>query len=374
MGYSMSLPDIHFAEKDAAVIESELNAKFTELSGRTLAAADPINIIFKVFTAQIAVMRNNIDKAGRMNLLSTTQDEYLDEFAQDFKLERKKAISASTTIRFTLTEIQLKDIIIKKDTKVTAGDNIYFAVKQDTKIIAGNRYVDVICYCTTPGTVGNNYKAGSINQQFQTQQFISGVSNLDISSGGLDKESDEQFKERRLLAPEALSTAGPDDAYKYWTKDAVSDVIDVQITSPSPAEVIIYPLMKDGRFPTPTELELILQNCKPEGRRPLTDKVSTCEPTAVEYKVNLRYWLSSKVSVDVEQMQANINQAVQSFIYYTKTGLGRAINPDILHNLVMNAGARRLEILEPTLQNLQIFEVGNNTSCNVEYQGIEVDN
>ncbi len=369
----MSLPDIHFAEKDPAVIEAEILDKFKELSDRTLAPADPIMTVFKVVVAQLAILRNSVDKAGRMNLLMTTEDEYLDALVKDFNLVRKEAVEASVTIRFTLTQTQLKDIVILKGTKVTAGDNVFFAVTEDTSILAGELYKDIVCKCTVGGIVGNNYLAGTINQQVQPQQFIGGVLNIDISSGGLDKESDDSLIERRLVAPNALSTAGPDKGYIFIARNAVAGVIDVEPYSPTPGVVQIIPLMTDGRFPTISELKIILEACSPSDKRPLTDKVEAIPPLAADYVIDLTYWVSSKAQIEIDQIQKNIQKAVDDFVYLVKTKLGRPINPSLLEQMIMNAGARRVEIRSPKLQELTCLYVANNTNTNVEFGGIEKD-
>lgn len=371
----MSLPDIHFAQKDPALIEAEMVAVVKEVSGRTLAPADPLMTALKVLTAQFTTLRARIDFAGRMNLLSTSEKEYLDEKVKDFKLERNKAVPAYVTMRFTLTAPQLKNITIGKGTKVTAGDNVYFAVPNDVVIKAGDTKVDIICYCTEGGEIGNDYEPGQINTQFNPQPFIGGVINTDTSAGGVDSESDESLKARRIDAPEALSTAGPDNAYIHWAKTASAEIIDAKVDSPSPGLVVIYPLMTDGRMPTDSELQLVVAAVSPADRRPLTDKVSAVKPEQVDYEINVRYWLSNKTPLDVDQMKNNINQAVQQFIYDIKTKLGRPINPDVLRTAMMNAGARRVELISPSQIDLKAYQVGNLAKdAIVDFVNIETDN
>lgn len=370
----MSLPDIHFAEKDPAVIKAEMVAILQEQSGRNIAPADPLMIIADVLTAQFVTIRNQLDFTGRMNLLLTSQGSYLDEKVKDFKLERNKAIPAYVTICFTLVAPQAKNVIVKKDTKVSAGDNVYFAVPNDVVIKAGDTSADIICYCTEGGEIGNDYLPGEINTQFNPQQFIGGVVNTDISAGGVDVEDDESLISRRLSAPDALSVAGPDGAYIHWAKLASAETIDAKVDSPNPGEVVIYILMTDGRMPTNTELQLTLAMCNSDDRRPLTDKVIAKAPEQVPYDIDLRYWISNKTPLDPDQMKANINQAVQNFIYNIKTNLGEAINPDVLRNMVMNAGARRIELSSPIQLELKQYQIGQNINCNVEFVDIEVDN
>lgn len=367
------LPDITFAYKDPELIKAQLAARFKDKSGRELAAADPIMTIFNVITAELVGLRSTIDFTGKQNLLAYSRDSYLDHKNKDFDLERFQAVKAAATIRFTLNQLQKEDVVIPAGTKVNADSKVYFMVQEDTTVKLGLSYIDITCLATIGGEIGNNYLPGTIVTQFNPLPFIGGVLNLDMSAGGVNRESDESFRERRLVAPHALSTAGPDKGYEYWARTASSSIIDVEPYSPTPGVVQIIPLMTDGRFPTGAELDLITKACRPDDRRPLTDKVESVTPVAADYEIKLTYWISSKAEIDTPQIQANVTAAIDKFIYLTKTKLGRAINPSVLENMIMAAGARRVSIEKPGQKELTSLQVGNNTNCDVTYGGIEKD-
>ena len=309
------LPDVIFADKDPEVIKAQLAARFTELSERELADADPIMTLFNTITAQLVGVRALINFTGRQNLLAYSKDKYLDQKNLDFDLRRFESVKAAVTIRFTFNQLQDKDEVILKGTKVNADTKVYFEVPEDIIIKVGEKSKDVTCLATVGGTIGNGYLPGTIISQFSPLPFIAGVVNIDISAGGVESESDQAFAERRLVAPHALSTAGPDKGYEYWARTASSSIIDVEPYSPTPGVVQIIPLMIDGRFPTQAELDLITQACRPSDRRPLTDKVEAITPLSVDYEIKLTYWISSKAEMDTNQIQENIKKSVENFIY-----------------------------------------------------------
>jgi len=367
------LPEISFASKDPELIKAQLLARFKEKSGRELGDADPITTLFNVFTAEIVSLRSAVDYAGKQNLLAYAADHFLDNKNLDFDLRRFLAVKAVVTIRFTINQLQLKDKIIPKGTKVTADSKVFFEVIEDLQVPVNAEYIDSTCRATEGGVIGNGYLPGVIVTQINPLPFVAGVVNIDISAGGVDQEDDFVFVERRLVAPHALSTAGPDKGYEYWARTGSASIIDVEPYSPSPGVVQIIPLMIDGRFPTEAELEVIEAACSSSNRRPLTDKVQAISPQAVNYEIKLTYWISSKAEIDPSQIQENVKKAVDSFIYLTKTKLGRPINPSVLENMIMAAGARRVSIASPVQTELTCLEVGNNILCNVVFGGIEKD-
>lgn len=368
-----NLPPITFAAKDPDAIKNGMLAKYKELSGRTLAPADPTMTLFEVFTAQFVSLRAAIDFTGKQNLLAYAEDDYLKHRVSDFGLKAKEAVKARVSMIFTMTQKLSYGLTIKKGTRVTADSKFYFEVPESVTIQPGDISALIICVATIGGDAGNLYKAGLITNLVDPIAYIGGVVNIDDSTGGDDDESNDSLRERRLLAPEALSTAGPDNAYKYWAKSATTDVIDVEVYSPEPGVVRIVPLMADGRMPTKTELELILVTCNPSDKRPLTDNVEVAAPTQVDYGIKLKYWISSKTNIEISQVQDNVDKAIRNFIYLTKTKLGRAINPSVLNRMIMDAGARRTQIDNPVQAELNSWKVGNNISCSVEFGGIEED-
>jgi phage-related baseplate assembly protein len=368
-----NLPEISFAYKDPAKIKADLVARYKAESGRTLAEADPLMSFVNVLTAMLVGIRADIDFTGKQNTLAYAVDEYLDHKCTDFDLKRKEAEKARVTMLFTLSQVLPRDIVIPKDTQVTADSKVFFAVPEDTTVPAGSESISIICIATESGTAANNYAIGEIVQLVVRPAGVDSVVNLDISAGGTIAETNDQFVERRLLAPAALSNAGPDDNYKYYARSASSAVIDVQVKSPTPGIVNIIALMTDGRLPTDAELELIATACNPEHIRPLTDNVVAVRPKQVDYEIDFEYWVSSKSSVNLTQLAENVEKATAQFIYDTQTKIGNAVNISRLEAMLMATGIRRVNIKSPKQTELTCYQVAKNVAVNIEWKGVEVD-
>lgn len=373
MSLLTNLAPVSFADKDPQKIQDEMVARFSELDGRTLAQADPVYLFLKGMTAEIVNWRSTVDFAGKQNLLAYAIGEYLEQKVADFKLSRIPAVSAIVMITFTLVQPLSTALIIPKGTLVTPDGKIFFMVPEDAVVPIGDKEINIKCICTTTGIVGNNIAAGLINQITSKIAYVQSAVNITVSGGGADAESDDDLRNRRLLAPDKLSTAGPEKSYEYYARETLTNIIDVDTYSPTPGVVRVAILMKDGALPTPSELDAVYNGLTPSSVRPLTDKVEVVAPIQVDYTINLTYWLSTKPNSDIKQLQKNITDAVDQFIFYEKTKLGRSINPSILIKMVMSAGARRVEVRTPKQLEISRQEVASVTNVNIVFGGLEAD-
>lgn len=373
MSLLTNLAPVNFADKDPQKIQDEMVAIFSELDGRTLAQADPVYLFLKGMTAEIVNLRATVDFTGKQNLLAYAIGEYLEQKVADFKLSRIPAVSANVMTTFTLVQPLSTALIIPKGTLVTPDGKIFFMVPEDAVVPIGDKDITLKCICTTAGIAGNNIAAGLINQITSKIAYVQSAVSITVSSGGADAESDDDLRNRRLLAPDKLSTAGPEKSYEYYARATLTNIIDVDTYSPTAGVVRVAILMKDGALPTPSELDAVYNGLTPSSVRPLTDKVEVVAPVQVDYTIDLTYWLSNKPNSDIKQLQKNITDAVDQFIFYEKTKLGRSINPSILIKMVMSAGARRVEVKTPKQLEIGRQEVANVTNVNIVFGGLEAD-
>lgn len=85
----------------------------------------------------------------------------------------------------------------------------------------------------------------------QTMLAFAGGSNLDhlaalVPMARLPVETDQPFRQRIQLAPEAFSTAGPTLAYVWHALSATAAVKDVTAVSPTPGDVVVTVLSAHG--------------------------------------------------------------------------------------------------------------------------------
>jgi len=106
----------------------------------------------------------------------------------------------------------------------------------------------------------------------------------------------------------------------------------------------------------------------------LTDNVQTNAPDTVNYDINLVYYISTDDSTSASTIQANVNTAIQDYILWQKSKIGRDINSDELKTRIKNAGAKRSVITSPVYTALTDTKIAiSSTNISVTYGGLEDD-
>lgn len=365
------LDPVDYVETDATTIESEIITGYEKAAGRTLAAGDPVRLFLLHIAAIIIQQRSVINIAAQQNTLAYAQGEYLDALGQNVAVERLPSSAAVTTLRFTLSQAMAEPYVIPAGTEVTNGV-VTFATDEELIIKAGDLYADVGAICTTTGGDGNGYLPGQVSTIVKPLPFIAGAVNTTTTEGGSDIEDDESYAERIRTAPNSYSVAGPRRAYIYHAKSVSPAIIDVQVASPSPGVVNVYPLLEGGDLPGEDILGLVEEHLNDETIRPLTDEVHALAPTAKAFEINVKYWINTKDLNRSQTIQENVKKAVESYRLWQTTAIGRDIVPTKLIAAVINAGAMHMDAatLSPAeYVKLEDGEVAQCSSVTITYAG-----
>lgn len=369
------LPEVDFLTTDAASIESQIITKYEELSGRSLAAGDPVRLFLLNIAAIIIEQRTAINIAGQQNLLSYAQGDNLDALGNYLSVDRLTESSAKTTIQFTLSEALANVYTIPAGFEVTNGV-VTFATDDVLEIPIGTLTGEIAATCTTTGAIGNDYLAGQISTIVTPMTFLSSATNTTITTGGADSESDADYADRIRLAPNSFSVAGPSKAYIFHAKSVSSAVIDVSVVSPNPGEVNVYPLLEGGALPSSEVLEQIEDHLTSETIRPLTDYVQVFSPDVHEYEINLHYWILESDKTKSQAIQDAIARAVDDYRIWQQSKIGRDIVPAKLIAAVINAGASRIEnasLTPASFVTIPDNTVAQCTKVTIVYEGYKAE-
>lgn len=366
-----NLPDVNFAEKSASSIETSVITTYEAISGRKLYPADPIRLFLESIALLIVQQRALIDYSAKQNLLGYAQGDFLDHIGVLVGITRLPAAKAQTTLRFTLSAAQNSVLVIPAGTRATVDSSIFFATKDVQNIPVGVTSIDIAAECIEVGTVGNGFLPGQINIMVDPLPWIKAIENTTVSQGGADNESDNDYRGRILIAPEEYSSAGPEGAYISQAKKASTLIQDISVTSPSPGDVEICVLLKNGDIPGVDILDLVHQACNARNVRPLTDNVTVIAPKVVNYAIGITYYIAADRQANALAIQAAVNQAVADFVLWQKTKLGRDINPSELISLIMQAGAKRVVVSAPTDTVLTNNQVAVAQNISASFGGVE---
>ena len=326
--------------------------KYEEVTGKpiTLKTNDPTRLLLQALALPIYQSLQKIDNAGKMNLLKYAYGDYLDNIALFKNIKRQEAIPSTVNIEFTLSALRSEDIVIPAGTNVTTGNyDVYWETDKDTIIPAGELSTVVTMTCTEPGALSNGYEVGTINEIVNTIPYIDSVKNVTVSSGGQDIESDDRLRERIYLAPSAYSSAGSKEAYIYHVKTFNPAITEVKVsndeTQPGVVDIVF---MIGNRIPAEEEMSSLQEYLLKSDVRTLTDYIRVHAPETKTFNVDVKYFINAYDKAKENEIKTNIEKAIDDYIAYQTSKIGLRVNPNLLIQMAMNAGASRIIINEPT--------------------------
>lgn len=357
-------------------MKSRYEQKKEELTGYpvSLQPADESSLILNACAVYMFQGFQFVQRAGEQNMLGMSYGNALDQLGALAGVTRKDAQAAVCTLKFTLSEKRASVTSIPQGTMASASGQVYFATTEYAEIPAGQLSVEVPAACTVTGEVGNGYAAGTITTMIDRIGYVESVTNVNSTAGGADIESDESLADKIFLASSGFSVAGPTDAYAYFCKAHNSQIDDVYVDSPTPGSVVVYITMEGSKLPEEAVIEDLEEYLKNDQVRPLTDNVSVSAPQTVDYSVSVKYWINRSSAGQAAALQEDIEAAVQSYIEWQQAKIGRDINPDQLIQMMVAAGAKRVEITAPTFKSIQKTQIPAITDeATVTYGGVEDD-
>ena len=135
----------------------------------------------------------------------------------------------------------------------------------------------------------------------------------------------------------------------------------------------VYALLKGGELPSRETLEQIEARLRDGEIRPLTDYVRVLSPAAVNYEIQVDYWISKEDQYKVAEIKASVEKAVEAYRTWQQSKIGRDITPEKLTQLVVSAGACRIDTtMQPTsFKALTRSQVAQCTGVQINYKGLK---
>lgn len=158
-------------------------------------------------------------------------------------------------------------------------------------------------------------------------------------------ESDNDFRYRIQLSLEGLSTAGPEGAYIFHALSADGQVLDASAISPTPGQVLITVLSRQGSgIPAAPLLATVLARLSDESVRPLTDYVQVQAATVVQYQVDATLYFYA--GPDREVIMANARAALEAYTA-GQHRLGLDVTLSGIYAALHQPGVQRVDLANP---------------------------
>lgn len=159
-------------------------------------------------------------------------------------------------------------------------------------------------------------------------------------------EADPDYRARILLSLAALSVAGPEDAYLYHAQSADPRVAHVTAQSPTPGEVLITVLGRDGNGTPPGDLLTnVTAALTAKSVRPLTDHVTVQAPTIVPFSVTAS--LSTYPGPDAAVVLAQAQAELAAYLASVRK-IGYDITLSGIYGALQRPGVHRVTLTSPT--------------------------
>lgn len=223
---------LNLVDVDSSTIYTDVVTGLESEVGEPLYPGDERRIFAEALVAVLVAYASKANDASRQTLLRYARGQVLDAIGERLGVERIAATPAQTTLKFTLSAAQSNAITIPAMTRVTSDGSLYFATDEACAIPSGQTVGVVTASCQTAGSDGNGLPAGTLTTLVDLQPYVQTVTNTTETAGGDDgepytAEGDDRLRERIRLAPNALSVAGPEQAYVYWAMTADPGIVDV---------------------------------------------------------------------------------------------------------------------------------------------------
>ena len=147
--------------------------------------------------AQVYALYVQADWVARQAFPQTAQGEYLDRHAQLRGLERKSAVAAQGTVRFTAGETAAEDRVIPQGTVCMTVGLVRFETTREAVLTAGQTSVEVPVRALAAGAAGN-VGAGTIVTMAVAPVGVLSCTNPQPCVGGEEAEDDEALRLRVL--------------------------------------------------------------------------------------------------------------------------------------------------------------------------------
>ena len=300
-------------------IYREMLACFGEETGLEPREGTDLSARMYALAAQVYALYVQADWVTRQAFPQTAEGEYLDYHAQLRSLERKPALPAQGTVRFTAGEAAQSDRSIPEGTVCMTAGLVRFATTQAAVLPAGELTVDVPVQALEPGTAGN-VSAQTVVSMAVAPMGIASCTNPQAFAGGADGEGDEELRVRILDTFRRLPN-GANAA--FYEQGALSfDQVAAAAVIPKPRGLGSVDVIVSTLAGTPGEELLEQLQDYFEQRREIAVDVQVKAPTPVT--VNVAVQVKAKGGWDKTQVLDQVEETLESWFD------GKLLGQDVL--------------------------------------------
>lgn len=367
----MKREEVKIVAEDIKEILAETIADYEQRTEKILQPAHIERSIIQTYTYRELLVRKGINEAFRQTFPQTATSIALDLCGEPMGCYRLKDQAARCVLRFSVSGSH-DTVSIPKGTIVAVDGQLSFSTLTDDVISSTMQYVDIEAIANITGSRGNGWEIGRIKtlkSRLNTDLTVT-ASNIDEPTGGVEVESDDDYRKRILLAPEAFTTCGSIAAYEYHARSVSQVISDIAIKTPVGGTVKVTVLTKQG-LPSATLINQIQTYLSAEKRRPLCDKVLVEPAQKIAYNVVARLdLLATAVESDVK---AQAEQALRTYLSTRTKQLGVDVVPLDIQAALKVDGVYNITLTQPALTEVMPEQWANCESISITINEVRKD-
>jgi phage-related baseplate assembly protein len=359
------IPEISFANVDTTAltnaIVSGFQAAWLAQTGEVLVLgpADRRYHFLLSLTAYFTAAFAQINAAAQQNLLPFASGGFLTALGAIYgpRAIPLAASGSTVTLQFTLATplTSVSDVPAGTQVGAATNANLVWATNSDLEIPIGQTIGTVSATCTTLGIAGNGFPVNTITTLINwAGSFVVSATNIETAVGGADAEDQSPggaYAQRIFAVTDSFSNAGSYGAYRYFALSADPSISDVAVSGPedglAPGNVLVTVLCQGGTIPNSAILAAVYAAVNPSTIRDLCAFVTVAAPTPIPFTINVSYYIPSALANNVANIQTAVTAAVGTFVSNITTSLQVNIDPSLLIELMVLAGAIRVTVTTP---------------------------
>jgi len=219
------------------------------------------------------------------------------------------------------------------------------------KLIEAAAYRELVLRARINDAARANLIAYATGPDLENLAAFFGVTRQEIAPADLQAgtpaivETDDELRRRVLLAPDSFSVAGPASAYVYHALTADARVLDASATSPTPGDVVVSLLAREGDGTAPQDMiDAVEDLLAGDEVRPLTDRVTVQSAGIVTFDIDAQLVLYA--GPDQQLIEAEANRALDDLLTRNRR-IGRDITQSAIIAALMVGGVQRVELVAP---------------------------
>lgn len=354
----MDTTSTHYINYDPDEIWKLIQYTHISEGGDILYPGDEKEILLRSVLALMVQGFSIVDNALLMDSLQHTMDSFMDIYGSKRNCYRIEAQAAEAEVEIVFMANMVKKTI-PAGTALTADGQRIYLTQSDLEQTGYAQTSRIKIIAEETGVSGNGLIAGTEMQFCAPNAAVVSITVTKDATGGRDRESDENYRERIQEYGLASITTGPRQQYEQVARSVSADVLDAKAVRIAPCSVCVYLIVADDADSEAIQTAVV-SALSDETERPLTDLLSVSEAEKIPYTLAVNCTLESGMTGDT------LDAVVQEYQAWQDNEIQRPFNPDKLMAMLYQAGVSRVQWAEESNFNggaVEYTTIGENQRC-----------